>query len=79
MRAHRLRIALIGTIAVAGVLSVLGSKTGSAFISWLSFAVFLVCVFLYFSWRQEVRKTRTDRVFDREAKTPNETRASPDE
>lgn len=79
MRADRLRLALIGAIAVAGVLSVVGRKTGSPFVSWLSFAVFLCGVFLYFAWRQEVRAARAARVFDREAKTPDENRTGPDE
>ena len=79
MRADRLRFILIALIAVAAVLSVVGKKSDSPFIAWLSFAVFLCAVFLYCSWRQEVRRARAARVFDREAKTSDETRTSPDE
>ena len=69
MRSQALRLWLIGVIAVAAVLSVVGNKTDSAFVGWLSFAVFLCGIFVYFSWRRAVLAERRARVFDREAKT----------
>jgi hypothetical protein len=47
-------------------------------IGWFSFALFLVAVALYFQWRRAVHAAR-GRVFDREAKTNDETRARPDQ
>ncbi len=75
MSARRLRIWLIVTLVAAAVVSVLAQKRDSAFLGWVSFAVFLAGVTLYFAWRRAVRA----RVFDREAKTPDETRARPDQ
>jgi len=76
--AGRLRGLLIAVLAIAGVLSVVGKKAGSAFVGWLSFASFLVAVALYFAWRRAAASERGGRVFDREAKT-DETRAGPDQ
>ena len=78
-RALRLRSALIGALVAAAVLSVVGKKSGSLIVSWLSFACFLVAVFLYFTWRRTVADERRASVFDREAKTTDETRTGPDE
>jgi len=77
MRANTLRFALIGALAAAAVLSVVGRKTQSPFVGWLSFVVFLCAVVLYVSWRRKALQERRDRVFDREAKT-DETRTRPD-
>ena len=74
----RLRALLIAALAVAAVLSVVGRKADSIWIGWLSFAVFLVGIALYFAWRRAVHHERY-RVFDREAETPDETRARPDQ
>jgi drug/metabolite transporter (DMT)-like permease len=79
MTPNRLRAALIAAIAVAAVLNAIGMKEGSPFVSWLSFAFFLIAVFLYAWWRREVLRRRRARVFDREAKTLDETRTGPDE
>ncbi|NUR76886.1 MAG: hypothetical protein HOQ28_11460 [Thermoleophilia bacterium] len=79
MRAKAIRLWLIGALVVAAVISVVGNKAGSPFIGWLSFAVFLCALVLYVSWRRAALKERRDRVFDREAKTTDETRARPDQ
>jgi hypothetical protein len=78
MSPNRLRAALIAALIVAAVLNVVGMKEHSRFVGWLSFAVFLVGVFLYAGWRREVLRRRRARVLDREAQTtesetPNET------
>jgi uncharacterized membrane protein YfcA len=70
-----LRIWLIGVLLLAAAVSVVAQKRDSAFIGWVSFALFLVGVALYFAWRRAVAA----RVFDREAKTSDETRARPDQ
>jgi uncharacterized membrane protein len=71
----QLRNALLGVLLLAAIVSVVGKKLDSAFVGWISFALFVVAVALYFRWRQAVRA----KVFDREAKTPDETRARPDQ
>jgi uncharacterized membrane protein YfcA len=79
MSANRLRWALIGVLALAAVVSLVGNKTGSAFVNWLGFAIFLCALVLYLTWRRTVLLERRARVFDREAKTTDETRARPDQ
>ena len=69
MSPNRLRAALIAALIVAAVLNVVGMKEHSPFVGWLSFAFFLVGVFLYAWWRREVVRRRRARVLDREAKT----------
>jgi hypothetical protein len=69
---------MVGLLAVAAVLSVIGKKTDQPWIGWLSFVAFIGAVFLYANWRRELAKKRRARVFDREAKT-DETRTRPDE
>jgi uncharacterized membrane protein YfcA len=69
MRAARLRILLIGLIAVAAVVSFVGRKQDSRVLDGLGFGVFLVAVGVYAYWRRAVRNERAARVFDREAKT----------
>jgi hypothetical protein len=71
----RLRSLTIGLLVVAAAVSVVGKKADSPWLGWASFAVFLVAVGAYFRWRQAVRA----RVFNREAKTNDETRARPDQ
>ena len=78
MRPNTLRIYLIGMLALAAVISVIGNKTHSPFVNWLGFAVFICAVFLYGTWRRTVLKERRGRVFDREAKT-DETRTRADQ
>ena len=79
MRSNVLRVWLIGALVVAAVISVIGNKTHSAFVGWLSFAVFLSALVLYVSWRRAALQEQRGRVFDREAKTTDETRARPDQ
>jgi uncharacterized membrane protein YfcA len=73
MRSQKLRLYLIAALVVAAVISVVGKKANSAFVGWLSFAVFLCALVLYVSWRRAAMQERRGRVFDREAKTPDET------
>jgi hypothetical protein len=70
MSPNRLRAALIAALILATVLNVVGMKEHSRFLGWLSFAFFLVGVFLYAGWRREVLRRRRARVLDREAQTP---------
>ncbi len=69
MTAKTLRVYLIVVLLLAAALSVVGNKSHSAFLGWLSFAVFLCAVVLYFTWRRTALRERRGRVFDREAKT----------
>jgi hypothetical protein len=73
--ANRLRTVLILTLVAAAIISVVGKKADSPLIGWASFALFIVGVFLYFAWRRAV----AGRVFDREAKTTDETGPRPDQ
>ena len=75
MSANRLRYLLLALVAVALVLSVAAQKADSPVLGWLSFVVFAASVAVYFSWRRALRA----RVFDREAKTPDETRTRSDQ
>lgn len=61
MRGNRLRLYLIVVLALAAVLSVVGNKTGSPFVGWLSFAVFLCALFLYLAWRRQALQERRTR------------------
>ena len=79
MSANRLRAWLIGVLGVALVLSVVGKKVDSPFVGWASFAVFLCGLALYVRWRRTALQERRARVFDREAKTTDETRTRPDQ
>ena len=69
---------MVGLLAAAAVLSVVGKATNDRFIGWLSFVCFIVSVFLYMDWRRRVAATRRAKVFDRKAKT-DETGTGPDE
>ena len=73
MKANVLRVYLIGVLAIAAVISVIGNKAHSRFIGWLSFVAFLIALVLYVSWRRAALRERRGRVFDREAKTTDET------
>ena len=75
MSANRLRAILILTLVAAAIISVVGKKADSPLIGWVSLALFIVAVALYFAWRRAVAA----RVFDREAKTTDETGARPDQ
>jgi uncharacterized membrane protein YfcA len=78
MPAKSLRVYLIGVLVLAAVVSVIGNKSHSPFLGWLSFAVFLCAVVLYVTWRRAALRERRGKVFDREAKT-DETRTRPDQ
>ena len=75
MSPQRLRRLLLALVGVALVLSITAQKADSRVLGWLSFVVFAAAVAVYFSWRRALRA----RVFDREAKTPDETRTRPDQ
>ena len=78
MSAQRVRVLLIGLIAVAGVLNFLATRSHSRVLGGASFFVLLLAVMLYAYWRRLVRRQRAARVFDREAKT-DETRTRADQ
>jgi uncharacterized membrane protein len=77
--ANRLRAILIAALLAAGALNLAGSRTGSRFVSFVSFLVFVCALVLYVRWRRVALKERRARVFDREAKTTDETRTRPDQ
>jgi uncharacterized membrane protein YfcA len=79
MRADRLRLYLILVLVVAAVVSVVGNKSNSPFLGWVSFAVFLGALALYVTWRRTALRERRGRVFDREAKTTDEDRTRTDQ
>ena len=79
MSANRLRLYLIVVLVLAAVLSILGNKVDSPLVGWLSFAVFLCAVAIYVRWRRTALQERRARVFDREAKTTDETSTRPDQ
>ena len=78
MRANTLRLWLIAVLAVAAVVSVVANKASSPWLGWVSFALFLCAVVMYFQWRRTAREERRARVFGREAKT-DETGAGSDQ
>jgi uncharacterized membrane protein YccC len=63
--ADRLRGILIALLVAAAVLGVVGHKTNSPWVVWISYVCFLIALGFYFRWRQLVRA----RVLDREEKT----------
>lgn len=79
MRATTLRYWLIGGLVLAAALNLLGTRTHVRAISLVSFAVFIGAVVLYLRWRRIALQERRARVFDREAKTTDETRTRPDQ
>ena len=79
MRANTLRYWLIGALVLAAGLNLLGNKTHVRAISLVSFVVFVGAVVLYLRWRRFALQERRARVFDREAKTTDETRTRPDQ
>jgi uncharacterized membrane protein YfcA len=78
MRQQQVRWSMVGLLAAAAVLSVVGKAMNDKFIGWLAFVCFIGSVFLYMDWRRRVAATRRAKVFDRKAKT-DETGTSPDE
>jgi membrane protein DedA with SNARE-associated domain len=69
MRPTAIKAWLIGALVVAGALSVVGQKTSSPAVGWVSFACFLGAVFLYAQWRRSLHNVRR----------ADETRARPDQ
>ena len=78
MRSHTLRLWLIGTLVLAAVISVVGNKANSAWIGWLSAAVFLVALTLYVSWRRAALNERRSRI-QTEDQPRDETRTRSDQ
>lgn len=66
MSVDRLRVILIALLVAAAVLGVVGHKTNSPWIVWVSYVCFIIALAFYFRWRQQIRA----RVLDREEKTP---------
>ena len=62
MRSRTLRLWLIAVLALAAVISVIGNKADSPWIGWLSFAVFLVGLCLYVSWRRAALNERRSTI-----------------
>ena len=75
MGSNALRLWLIGLLAVAAVVSVVGNKTNSPFVGWLSFAIFLGALCLYVTWRRTVLNERRER----RRVEADEARARPDQ
>ena len=75
MGSNALRLWLIGLLAVAAVVSVVGNKTHSPFIGWLSFAVFLTALCFYATWRRKVLNERREK----RRLEADEARARPDQ
>jgi hypothetical protein len=73
----RLRWLTVLLLAGAAVLSALGNSHRSVPLRSLALACFVGAVFTFMGWRRAAR-AHCARVFDREAKTSDETRAGPD-
>jgi hypothetical protein len=76
-RYDRLRWLAVTLLVGAAVLSVFGNDRRSAVLRALALGCFLAAAFAFAGWRRAGRAHRA-RVFDREAKTPDETRTGPD-
>jgi hypothetical protein len=72
-----LRWLAVALLAGAAVLSAFGNDHRSPVLRALALACFLGAAFSFAGWRRAGRAHR-DRVFDREAKTSDETRTGPD-
>lgn len=77
MGSATLRRWLIGALALAAVISVVGKKTDSRLVGWLALAVFLGALSLYAAWRRAVVAERRTRISEQEAGA--ETRTRPDQ
>jgi len=77
-RYDRLRWLAVALLVAAAVLSFFGNDHRSPVLRALAIGCFLGAVFAFSAWRRAARATRA-RVFDREAKTPDETRTGPDQ
>lgn len=73
----RLRWLAVALLAAAAVLSAFANDQRSPVLRALALACFLGAAFAFAGWRRAARAHRA-RVFDREAKTSDETRTGPD-
>jgi hypothetical protein len=76
-RDDRLRWVTVGLLVAATVLSGIANNTHAPTLRAIAIACFLVAVFTFMTWRRSARAAR-GKVFDREAKTRDETGSSPD-
>ena len=79
MRSRTLRLWLIGVLALAAVVSVIGNKADSPWIGWLSFAVFLVGLCLYVTWRRAALRRAPELEIRTEDQAGDETRTRTDQ
>jgi hypothetical protein len=68
----RLRWAAVALLVVAAILSAVGNTHHNRGLQAIAFGFFLGAVFVFLGWRRAMR-ARRGRVFDREAKTSDET------
>jgi hypothetical protein len=81
-RYDRYRWAAVALLLVAATLSAYATHHHDRGLEALSYACFLGAVFAVLAWRRARRASRASRgsvVFDREAKTRDETRTGPDQ
>jgi uncharacterized membrane protein YfcA len=78
MRSHTLRLWLIAALVLAAVMSVIGNKANSPWLGWLSFAIFLVALSLYVTWRRAALNERRS-TMPPEDRPDHETRTRPDQ
>ena len=75
----RYRWAAVALLVVAATLSATGNHRHDRLLVALSYGCFLGAVVAVLAWRRARRAARGSVVFDPEAKTPDETRARPDQ
>jgi hypothetical protein len=76
-RDDRLRWVTVGLLVAAAILSAIGNNDGMPLLRALGIACFLIAVVTFMTWRRAARSARGS-VFDREAKTRDETGSGPD-
>jgi hypothetical protein len=74
----RFRWLAVALLVAAAILSVFGNDHRSPVLRALALGCFLAAAFAFTAWRRAARADRA-RVFDREAKTSDETRTGPDQ
>jgi hypothetical protein len=80
----RLRWLAVALLVAAAILSVFGNDHRSPLLRALALGCFLAAAFAFTAWRRAARSAGRARfsdqgVFDREAKTSDETRTGPDQ
>ena len=75
----RYRWAAVALLLVAATLSAYATHHHSRGLEALSYACFIAAAFAVLAWRRAHRARRGSVVFDREAKTSDETRTGPDQ